>query len=143
MNSATFAQFRKLVYQHSGIELGPGKEALVYGRVSKRMRTLGISDEKEYLDHILADATGDEIVLLLDAISTNFTQFFREPDHFTLLEKFLTDAVRRGQSKFRIWSAACSSGEEPYSIAMVLQQVMDSAGRFADARILATDISTH
>ena len=142
METSTFSQFRQLVYQHSGIELGPGKEALVYGRVSKRMRTLGLSSEQQYLDHVLADATGDELVLLLDAISTNFTQFFREPDHFTLLEKFLTDWLKRGQTRFRIWSAACSSGEEPYTIAMVAQQVMESLGRYPDIRILATDIST-
>jgi chemotaxis protein methyltransferase CheR len=141
MNSSTFAQFRQLVYQHSGIELGPGKEALVYGRVSKRMRALGIKDEKQYLDHVLADATGDELVMLLDAISTNFTQFFREPDHFTLLEKFLKDALKSGRTKLRIWSAACSSGEEPYSIAMIAARVMEATGRKVDARILATDLS--
>jgi chemotaxis protein methyltransferase CheR len=142
MDSTTFAKFRQLVYEHSGIELGPGKEALVYGRVGKRMRTLGIRDEKAYLDHVLADATGDEVVHLLDAISTNFTSFFREPDHFKLLESFLTDALKRGQSRFRIWSAACSSGEEPYTIAMVAQEIMESMGRYPDLKILATDIST-
>ena len=142
MDSTTFAQFRQLVYEQSGIELGPGKEALVYGRVGKRMRTLGLTDEKAYLNHVLADATGDEVVHLLDAISTNVTSFFREPDHFELLQSVLTNLLRRGQNRLRIWSAACSSGEEPYTIAMVAQEIMESMGRCPDLRILATDIST-
>ncbi len=144
MKSATFEQFRKLVYQQSGIDLSSGKEALVRGRLGKRIRALGLADEQEYLDYVLDDSSGDEMVQLLDAISTNFTHFFREPDHFALLADLLRNWVDSdGQRRFRIWSAACSSGEEPYSIAMTAAETVDNAGAGrCDLRILATDIST-
>lgn len=144
MKLATFERFRKLVYQQSGIDLSAGKEALVRGRLGKRMRSLGLENEQEYLDYVLEDASGDEMVRLLDAISTNFTHFFREQDHFALLDELLRKwAENDGQQRFRIWSAACSSGEEAYSIAMTALDSLGSAGAApCDLRILATDIST-
>lgn len=141
METATFDKIRSLVYQQSGIDLAPGKEPLVRGRLGKRMRALGIADEAQYLRHVLNDASGDELVRLLDAISTNFTHFFREQDHFRVLESACREKLAENRGgRFRVWSAACSSGEEPYSIAMtILDSLADSPG---DARILATDIST-
>lgn len=141
MNASTFQQFRALVYEQSGIDLAPGKEALVKGRVSKRMRHLGMSDERSYLKYVVADETGDEMVQLLDAISTNTTHFFRESRHF----EYLAEQVRRcaSQGTLRIWSAACSTGEEPYSIAMTCAEAIGLRELQArDVRILATDIST-
>ena len=140
MDTKTFEKFRKIVYDKSGITLGPSKEALVAARVGKRMRTLGMQDYRQYLDYVLDDRSGDETVQLLDAISTNVTSFYREPDHF----KFLAAAVRKwiaqGQRKLRIWSAASSTGEEPYTIAMTLLEAVKEPG--VDMKILATDIST-
>ncbi len=140
METAIFESFRQIVYDKSGITLGPSKEALVAARVGKRMRTLGMSQYRQYLDHVVQDRTGDEMVQLLDAISTNVTSFFRESDHFT----FLSDAVRgwigKGQRRLRIWSAASSTGEEPYTIAMTLREAIDQPG--IDTKILATDLST-
>jgi chemotaxis protein methyltransferase CheR len=144
MKLATFERFRQIVYQQSGIDLSAGKEALVRGRLGKRMRALGLADEQDYLDYVLGDASGDEMVQLLDAISTNFTQFFREPDHFALLADLLKRWLGRdGQRSFRIWSAACSSGEEPYSIGIASTDAIEEYGASGvDLRILATDIST-
>ena len=139
MNLSTFNSYRKLVYENSGIKLSDGKEALVCARIGKRMRELGITDHQEYLRHIIRDESGQEIIHLLDAVSTNVTSFFREPDHFHFLEEILKKWVLSGQERLRIWSAACSSGEEPYSIAMT---VLEAIGDIYDTKILATDIST-
>ncbi len=140
MDRTTFESFKQIVYEQSGIALGENKEALVSARVGKRMRALGYEDIKQYLKHVLDDSSGQELVHLLDSISTNVTSFFREPDHFDFLGKVLADWASRGQRRFRMWSAACSTGEEPYSMAIT---ALDSGiCATADVKILATDIST-
>jgi len=139
MNRHTFDNFRRLVYEKSGINLGEKKEALVCARVGKRMRALGINDYKKYLEYLSEDESGREIVELLDAISTNVTYFFRENQHFELLRSLVREWADEGRQRLRIWSAACSTGEEPYSIAMILRESLNG---FSDAKILATDIST-
>lgn len=141
MDKATFNRFRLIIYEKSGISLGDGKEALVSARVGKRMRALGIQDYRTYLREVMEDETGTEVIHLLNAISTNVTNFFRGPDHFDFLGKAVSDWLAEGQLRFRFWSAACSTGEEPYSLAMTLLETVD--GRNADVRILGTDISTH
>ncbi len=141
MDRSTFNQFRKIVYEKSGIQLRDGKESLVCARVGKRMRALGMDDYRAYLRHVIKDQSGEEVVLLLDAISTNVTSFFREPEHFDILAEKLEEWLEAGQRRFRLWSAACSSGEEPYSMAMKLQEAI-AGYENVNARILATDIST-
>ena len=140
MDQATFTAFRKIVYDKSGIALSAGKEALVCARVAKRMRVLGMTDYSAYLDHVLHDDAGEEVVQLINAISTNVTGFFREPDHFEFLRTAIAGWAAEGQKRFRLWSAACSSGEEPYSIAMTALEAV--SGIAVDVRVLATDIST-
>lgn len=109
-------------------------------RIAKRMRILGIDDYNQYLQYLLDDDSGDEITRFLDVISTNVTSFFREPEHFEFLGEFISDNLAKGKKRVRIWSAAASTGEEPYSIAMT---VLIAAGtQAADMRILGTDIST-
>jgi len=142
MEKAIFNKFVKIVYEKSGIALKPGKEALVSARVAKRIRALGIEhgDFATYLRYLSQDKSGEEIVHLLDAISTNVTSFYRETHHFELLTQLASKWLENGQRKFRFWSAGCSSGEEPYSMAITLKEV--SEGHNCDIRILATDIST-
>lgn len=140
MKKALFDRFRKIAYANAGIHLKDGKETLVDARVAKRLRALGLSSPEEYLDLLEGDSTGDELIRFLDAISTNFTSFFREPDHFELLGEELRRWMADGQRKFRIWSAASSTGEEPYTIAMVVAEA--TSGQPVDSLILATDIST-
>ncbi len=140
MDRRTFEAFRVLVYEKSGITLGPQKEALVSARVSKRMRALEVPDHRAYLRFVQEDRTGQEIVQLIDAISTNVTSFFREEDHFSFLAEKATEWLAQGQRRFRIWCAAASTGEEPYTIAMTLTEATNSHA--CDLRILATDIST-
>jgi chemotaxis protein methyltransferase CheR len=137
MEQDTFQAFQQLAYQKAGIFLRPGKAALVQARLARRLRELGLTTEREYLDRLRSDG-GDELVLFLDAISTNFTKFFREPDHFDALARDVEAALSAGQARFRFWCAGCSSGEEPYTAAMVLEPLLKTR----DWKILATDIST-
>jgi chemotaxis protein methyltransferase CheR len=140
MNPALFQAFRDIAYQQAGISLRDGKEALVSARLAKRVRDLGLGGEAEYLDVLRKDASGDEMVRFLDAISTNFTSFFREKPHFDQLAEEARAHVAAGGRRFRVWCAASSSGEEPYSIALTLDQIFH--GTDVDYKVLATDIST-
>ena len=140
MDASIFHRLCSIAYEKAGITLGPSKEALVAARVGRRLRALGLGSEKEYLARLEDDATGEETVQFLDVISTNHTAFFREPDHFDLLRKLVVDWHREGLRRLRIWSAASSTGEEPYSIAFTLSEMPEAAEM--DWRILATDIST-
>lgn len=144
MSDKVFGQFRDIVYQRSGIHLGPAKKSLVCARVAKRLRGLGLDSYTDYLKYLSKDESGEEIVQLLDVISTNVTSFFREPDHFRVLGENFREWLSKGQTRFRFWSSACSSGEEPYTMAVALLDVLQDmgipAGRI-NIRILATDIS--
>jgi chemotaxis protein methyltransferase CheR len=121
-----------------GINLTPGKEALVRSRLMKRLRSLGLQRVEDYLAFIDSDEGASEMACLIDVMTTNKTSFFREAEHF----HYLRDRMLPGltAARVRFWSAACSSGEEPYSLAMLIcEHVAGVEGR--DVRILATDIS--
>jgi chemotaxis protein methyltransferase CheR len=133
----------RLVYEKSGITLHPGKRALVTARLQKRLRHWGFPTFKEYVRHLRADTSGEEITAMLDAIATNHTSFFREPQHFEFLADLLVPALRarRGGEPILGWSAACSTGEEPYTLAITAFERLgaDAAQR---VRLLASDLST-
>lgn len=136
-----FAGIVGLVYRASGITLGESKRDLVYGRLRKRLRTLGLDSFAAYRD-LLAGPDGDgERVHLINALTTNLTGFFREAHHFAYLAEEVLPQRSRESRRLRIWSAGCSSGEEPYSIAMTLRDAVPDLCRW-DARVLATDIDT-
>src|SRR5690606_13740927 len=117
-----FERISKLVYAHCGINLHEGKLELVRARIAKRLRVSGYRSAAAYLDHVEADTTGQSLTVLLDAMSTNLTSFFRESDHFDHLTNVFLPALaqRKGLRRIRCWSAGCSSGEEPYTLAMTL-----------------------
>ncbi|MBK9471014.1 MAG: methyltransferase domain-containing protein [bacterium] len=140
MTPAELAAYQKLLFDQTGIVLQDNKRALVEARVSLRLRALGMSSYGEYLELLRQDRTGEELVQLIDAVSTNVTHFFREDEHFRFLSEVTEGWARQGADRLRIWSAACSTGEEPYSIAMTVGT--SNGRRNADIRILATDIST-
>src|SRR5262249_17220235 len=118
-----------------------GKEGLVKSRLVKRLRLLGIATFEQYLSHVSSSAGREELTAMIDALTTNKTNFFREPRHFEFLKRrFVPDIAARGQAP-RIWSAGCSSGEEPYSLAITLIEGLP-AKLAAKARVLATDLST-
>ena len=135
-----FEQFRKLAYDTAGIDLQPGKEQLVSARLSKKMRELKIKSYREYYDFVTADKSGEALISLIDALTTNHTSFFRESAHFEFLRKeILPDLNRR--DRISIWCAASSTGEEPYSIAFSVLEELGYAA-LPKLNLLATDIST-
>ena len=135
-----------LVYKHCGINLHTGKKELVRARLAKRLRLLKIRTFAEYIDYAINDPSGKEFTMLIDSLSTNLTSFFRENQHFDYLNRVFYPAMLQRKStaqnfRIRAWSAGCSSGEEPYTIAITLLDMLQGQGRW-DVRVLATDIST-
>lgn len=132
-----FSQFQKLIYQLAGIHMSEAKKALVCGRLAMRLSEYSLDSYGEYFDLITDKNNADELQVAVDLLTTNETYFFREPKHFDFLRTSILSGHKPGRN-FRVWSAACSSGEEPYSIAMVL------ADHFGDGQweVVASDIST-
>ena len=146
----TAGDFRRLtsvVHDISGISLNETKRALVTHRVSPRIRELGFSTFGEYVDFVCAPENGSEMVHMLDLLSTNETQFFREPQHFEFLEKRQIPSWREAANAgkrprvIRAWSAACSTGQEPYSMAMQLMSLCPPEQGWR-IEVHATDLST-
>jgi len=136
-----FRQISELAHQRFGLELKPGKEALVASRLGKRLRQRGFKTFDDYYQHIVSDGTGEALIELIDSLTTNHTSFLRERAHFEFLSRAVVEEFSRGD--VNIWSAACSSGEEPYSIAMCVWDAWSRANTANRAvRIFATDIST-
>ncbi len=140
-----FDEISEMVRGICGINLHDGKKELIKARLSKRLRALGLNCFGEYIEYVKNDTDGIELTQMLDALSTNLTSFFREPDHFDhLANKVVADIVAasaRSGRRLRIWSAGCSSGEEPYSLAITVREAISNINEW-DAKILATDIST-
>lgn len=134
-----FMEISRLVHKRCGISLKSGKEALVRARLMKRLRALEISNIQDYLKLIGSEQGNSEIHTLIDVMTTNKTSFFREAAHFDYLAEVILPEINASQLRF--WSAACSSGEEPYTLAMVLRENIASIDQ-KDVLILATDIST-
>jgi chemotaxis protein methyltransferase CheR len=137
-----FRQIAAMVHGDAGIALPDAKATLVYSRLAKRLRALGLQSFKDYCALVAGLDGVDERQRMLAALTTNVTRFFREPHHFDhLRQKLLPSLIDRARSggKIRLWSAACSSGQEPYSMAMALLAAMPDAAQH-DVRILATDI---
>ena len=140
MDNRTFKKICELVYDVSGIALNDNKRALVTARIGKRVNALEMPDHRTYLDYLINDDDGDELIQFMDVISTNVTSFFRERDHYDFVKKVVPEWLTQGQNRFRFWSAACSTGEESYSLAMTLLNIPRMVT--TDIKILATDIST-
>lgn len=135
-------RLRELVGRHSGIRLGADKQQLLLARLGRHMRRLGQETLEAYLEYVEADRSGQELVQLLDSVTTNVTSFFREPHHFAHLVKAARAewSAENSPEGIRIWSSACSSGQEPFSILMALEKELGAAEmrRFL---VLATDLS--
>ncbi len=130
-----FALFRKLIYRLAGINMADSKKPLLAGRLTRRLRHHGLDSFRDYYSLVTRAEHSDELQLMVDLLTTNETYFFREAAHFDYLQTFA--ASRRGRP-FRVWSGASSSGEEPYTIAMVLAETL---GMAANWEIVASDIS--
>ena len=139
-----FNLIRKQIYEKTGINLTPAKRDMVYSRLVRRLRQLGMTKFSDYTN-LLDDGDDKELVQFINAITTNLTSFFREPHHFTYLAKTIFPHLIRtkiNSRKIRIWSAGCSTGEEPYSIAMTVLQHFPGVRQW-DIKILATDLDSN
>lgn len=142
LKASEFQQISQLAHERFGLDLKRGKEALVAARLAKRLRQGGFQSFADYFRHVLDDSTGDALIELIDSLTTNHTSFMRERAHFEFLARAVAEEFRDVR-KLELWSAACSSGEEPYSIAMCLSDALARRGENRrEFRIRATDIST-
>jgi chemotaxis protein methyltransferase CheR len=145
LSNADFDRLRALVYDECGINLGRDKKTMMEIRLKRRLRTLDIGSYQDYCRHLFRpEEMTAELVHLIDVITTNKTDFFREPDHFEyLVQKALPELAARmgGARRSLIWSAGCSTGEEPYTLAMVLSEYAAQCPGFRFG-VLATDICT-
>jgi len=144
LSDADFFNFCQLVHRHAGIHLTSQKKELVRARLMKILRRRGLVSFRDYYEKVQADRSGAELTCLLDALSTNQTAFWREPAHFLHLAQEIIPAWqrdRRGRGGRRLWSAGCSSGEEPYTLAMI---ILDSFPRtdLSRLKIFASDLNT-
>lgn len=140
MKQETFDFLSNLIYRESGIVLPPEKKMLLENRVQKRLRALNLRDVSDYLRIIELDVDGDELVQLIDVVSTNVTYFYREPRHFEIYAKLLKQFQSEKRNEVKVWCAAASSGQEPYTLAIEAAESLDlGKTRF---RLLGTDICT-
>ena len=147
LRDVDFERISRLVYEHCGINLHDGKKELVKARLSKRLREGSFRSFSDYYKHIISPDGNDELVTMIDSLSTNVTYFFREEGHFAKLRQIMPSMLKTSSKgnrseAVRVWSAGCSTGEEPYSLAITLSECTN--GRQADIAIMimATDIST-
>ncbi|MDF3019926.1 MAG: chemotaxis protein CheR [Steroidobacteraceae bacterium] len=144
LSQAEFDRIRVLVREHTGIALSESKRQLVYGRLARRLRALKLGSFSDYI-LLLEKGEPAELEEFTNAVTTNLTSFFREPHHFEFLaQQMLPEALKRntGLRRLRIWCCAASTGEEPYSIAMVLREAQESLKGW-DTKLLATDLDSN
>ncbi|WP_448665064.1 CheR family methyltransferase [Sphingomonas sp. CJ20] len=143
MSRRHFTQLAAYIYETAGIKMPDSKKTMLEGRLRRRMRALSLPSLDAYCDHVFAEGGLEaEALYLLNAVTTNKTDFFREPAHFDYLERVILPAyAASGVERLRVWSAACSTGPEPYTIAMVLDDFASRTGG-PSYGILATDIDT-
>jgi chemotaxis protein methyltransferase CheR len=140
LRAPVFEKIRRLAYEKFGLNLTEAKQTLVAARLGKKLRELKIPSYEAYYDLVVADRSGESLIALIDALSTNHTAFLREASHFDFLLKTAVPALRK-RATIDIWSMPCSTGEEPYSIAVILLEQLGMPPKPA-LRIRATDIST-
>lgn len=139
-----FTFLRRIVGEHAGIALGDNKRELVYGRLTRRLRQLGMSNFAQYCERV-RERPDEEVPEVINAITTNLTSFFRERHHFDYLRDTLLPALRErhgARRRLRFWSAGCSTGEEPYSLAITLAENIPAIESW-DVKVLATDIDSN
>ena len=145
ISNAQFTRLRSLIYNQAGIHLNDDKKTMLELRIRRRLRSLHLNSYAQYCEYLFNDENqAEEIIHLIDVVTTNKTDFFREPEHFDYLtQKAVPDLVSRNEDNhpLLVWSAGCSSGEEPYTLAIVLSEYREVHGGFR-FRVLGTDIST-
>ncbi|MFT4173909.1 MAG: protein-glutamate O-methyltransferase CheR [Rhodocyclaceae bacterium] len=138
IDDSSFTNIRKFMHRVAGISLNDQKRQLVCGRLARRLSASGCADYGAYIEMVTSGSRPEETQHAIDLLTTNETHFFREPGHFDALRRFVAEQRKPGRS-LRVWSAACSTGEEPYTIAMVLADCM---GEHASWEVFASDLNS-
>lgn len=142
MSPTDFLKLKEFIYTESGIKITDVKKTMLEARLQKRLRSLGLQSFSQYCAYLFSpEGMENELTNMIDQVTTNKTDFFREPGHFDYLTSKVFPKIARSRKRVVIWSAGCSSGEEPYTLAMVMMGCVDN-GNKVDFLILATDIST-
>lgn len=143
LSDKEFNQLSQYIQSNYGIKMPPAKKIVLQGRLQKRLRKLQIPNFKSYVEFVFSKQGENEIIHMMDVVSTNKTDFYREPIHFEILEEEMLPVLfkLKNRTKLKVWSAGCSSGEEPYTLAIVLSEFKEKNPGF-DFQIIATDIST-
>lgn len=144
LTDSEFKTISSYIEKNVGIKLPPVKRLMIQSRLFGRLKTLKMQNFKEYLEYVFSSSDGIELTHMIDTLTTNLTHFFREADHFNYMtNNTLPELAARGKNNVEIWSAGCSTGEEPYTISIVMQEFMrKNPGKFGNYSILATDVST-
>lgn len=143
-------EFRKIasyIEKNVGIKMPPEKRLMMQSRLASRLKALHLDSYKQYIDYVFSgkDADNHEIIMMIDAMTTNLTEFFREPQHFEFMRNVvLPGYAQQGRGKIKLWSAGCSTGQEPYTLSMVMSEYIrqNPLSSIRDYSVLATDIST-
>jgi chemotaxis protein methyltransferase CheR len=141
LSDADFAKLSKFIYTQYGIKMPPEKKIMLQSRLQKRLRALCIYSFKDYIEYVFGGNNNDEVIHMMDVVSTNKTDFYREPSHFEYLKNILLPKLYSTKKSIKIWSAGCSSGPEVYTLAIELSEFANTHSGF-DFSIMGTDIST-
>lgn len=145
LSPAEFKKIATYIEKNVGIKMPPEKRLMMQSRLSARLKALKMNSYQEYIDYVFSGGSNsDEIIMMIDAMTTNLTEFFREPQHFEYMkQEVLLRYAREGRNSIKLWSAGCSTGQEPYTLSMVMTDFINSnGGPLRNYSILASDIST-
>ena len=147
LSEAEFKKIASYIEKNVGIKMPPEKRLMMQSRLTSRLKALHLDSFKQYIDYVFSgkDTDNHEIIMMIDAMTTNLTEFFREPQHFDYMRSVvLPEYAAQGRGKIKIWSAGCSTGQEPYTLSMVMSEFIrqNPTSSIRDYSVLATDIST-
>ena len=147
LSEAEFKKIASYIEKNVGIKMPPEKRLMMQSRLTSRLKALNLDSFKKYIDYVFSgkDTDNHEIIMMIDAMTTNLTEFFREPQHFDFMRNVaLPEYAAQGRGKIKIWSAGCSTGQEPYTLSMVMSEFIrqNPTSSIRDYSVLATDIST-
>ena len=147
LSEAEFKKIASYIEKNVGIKMPPEKRLMMQSRLTSRLKALNLDSFKQYIDYVFSgkDTDNHEIIMMIDAMTTNLTEFFREPQHFDFMRNVaLPEYAAQGRGKIKIWSAGCSTGQEPYTLSMVMSEFIrqNPTSSIRDYSVLATDIST-
>lgn len=146
LSDAEFKKIASFIERNVGIKMPPEKKLMMQSRLNSRLKALGMNSFKEYIDYVFSgkDTDDHELIMLIDVMTTNLTEFFREPQHFDYMRSnVLPEYAKQGRTSIKLWSAGCSTGQEPYTLSIVMSEfIRQNSTMLRGYSVLATDVST-